>query len=72
MTQRKIKIVKPAAPTARPAAANKKAADPERRMTNNVKNWISERRENRRSEQDSNDRTVLKWSKLPDTSGKPA
>ena len=72
MTKRKIIIVKPDAAKSRPAAASKKAADPERRMTNNVKNWITERRENRRSEQDSNDRTVVDWSNLPDTSGKPA
>ena len=41
-------------------------------MTNAVKNWISERRENSLAEKDSTGRQVFAWHQLPDSSSKPA
>jgi hypothetical protein len=72
MTKRKIKIVKRDAPVPKPEVQPVLPKDPERGMTNAVKGWISERRQNRQRETTSNDRQVLNWQKLPDTSRKPA
>jgi len=72
MNKRKIKIVKRDAPIPQPTPAPETPADPERGMTNAVKNWISERRENSLAEKDSTGRQVFAWQQLPDSSSKPA
>jgi hypothetical protein len=72
MTKRKIKIVKRDAPIPQPTPVPESPADTEKDMTNTVKNWITERRENSEAEKDSNTRQIFDWTTLPDTSGKPA
>jgi hypothetical protein len=67
MIKRKIKIMKRDAPAPEPAAVSKPQVDPNRGMTNTVKDWISERRENSRHEKASNDRVVVGWKNIPDS-----
>jgi hypothetical protein len=59
MSKRRIKIVKRDAPVPAPVAPPAKPKDPERGITNAVKNWISERRE---SEKKVTHRTVNAWN----------
>jgi len=64
MTRRKIKVVKRDAPAKpEPPPEPKPATDPERGMTNTVKDWISERRENKEAETVSNARKFARLNK---------
>jgi len=55
-----------------PTPAPKAPIDPERGMTNTIKNWITERRENSKAEKTSNDRKNFNWPPLPETANKTA
>jgi hypothetical protein len=71
--KRKIKVVKRGTVAAEPVIRQEPPAkDPERGMTNIVKNWISERSENRQAERISNDRQSRKWHGVRKPSRKPA
>jgi hypothetical protein len=72
MKKQKIKVVKRDAPTPEPIPVSKPEPDLTRSMTNTVKDWISERRENREAESLSNKRQSVKWHSTPKPSGKPA
>jgi len=72
MSKQKIKVVKRDAPTPEPTPVDKPQTDPNRSMTNTVKDWISERRENREAESLSNRRQSVKWHTTPKPSAKPA
>jgi hypothetical protein len=63
MTKRKIKIVKRDAPTPEPTLVSKPQPDPTRSMTNTVKDWIVERRENSQAESVSNARKFARLNK---------
>jgi len=64
MTKRKIKVVKRDAPAEpEPTPEPKALIDPERGMTNTVKNWVTERRENKEAESVSNARQFARLNK---------
>jgi hypothetical protein len=72
MTKRKIKVVKRDTPAPVIEPVPKPPTDPDRKMTNTVKDWISERRENREAESLSNRRQSVKWHSTPNPVRKPA
>ena len=72
MKKQKIKVVKRDAPTPEPIPVSKPETDWNRSMTNTVKDWISERRENREAESLSNQRQSVKWHGTRKPSVKPA
>jgi hypothetical protein len=72
MTNRKIKVVKRDAPTPEPEIVSKPEANPNRDMTNTVKDWISERRENSQAESASNARKFARLNKRLKLTRKPA
>jgi hypothetical protein len=68
MTNRKIKVVKrDAPPLVSPDISPQPRANPDRGISNTIKDWISESRENRRSEKAASDNAVFGWQQIPDT-----
>ena len=63
MTNRKIKVVKRDAPAPEPAVELKSPENHERGMTNTVKDWIVERRENRQADSAANARKFARLTK---------
>jgi len=72
MNKQKIKVVKRDAPKPEPTPVSRPEKDPNRGITNTVKDWISERRENREAESVSSERQSAKWHGAPEPSVKPA
>jgi len=67
MTKRKIKVVKRDAPIQpAPVPEPKPPVDTDRGISNAVKSWITERRENSIAEQTSNEVKFVGWQKLAD------
>jgi hypothetical protein len=61
MTKRKIKIVKRGAVSREHAALPTPQTHPDKGLSETVKDWISERRENKRSEIAASDAAVNDW-----------
>jgi len=72
MTTRKIKVVKRDAAALEIKVEPKKPENTERGMTNTVKDWIDERRENRQAESASNARKFARLNKRLKLTRNPA
>ena len=72
MTTRKIKVVKRDAAALEIKVEPKRPENTERGMTNTVKDWIDERRENSQAESASNARTFARLNKRLKLTRNPA